>query len=395
MDKALMENAQTNPAQITPFRIEIPRSAQADLHARLAAARFPEPLPGDGWDTGVPVAVLRDHVQRWLEHDWEATEERINALPQFRTSIDDQPIHFIHVRSEVPDATPLMLVHGWPGSFLEFEALIGPLTDPLAHGGRESDAFDVIIPSLPGFGFSTPLSGPGWDTPRIAGAFAELMTRLGYDTFAVQGGDIGADVTPELGRIAPGRVIGVHVNGALGQFATEVDDEAYAALTPVEQDRLARVGQFMQDEFGYIAIQSTRPGLIGVMAADSPVAQLAWMLDKLQAWSHPAPAPATEVLGEEFVFANASLYWFTATAGSAAYVGYGLDEALGEVSANSGVPTAAIQFAHDIGMRRLAETSNTIVRWTDVEDRGGHFAALEEPGILVDDIRAFFTALTR
>lgn len=378
-----------NTTQVSPFHIEIPLSAVADLHARLDNARFPTPLPGDDWSTGVPVEVLRTYTARWREHDWSATQGRLNALPQFTTDIEGQTIHFVHVRSAVPDATPLMLVHGWPGSFLEFERLIGPLTDPVAHGGRAEDAFDVVIPSLPGFGFSTPLAEPGWTTHRIASAFTELMDRLGYPRFVVQGGDIGAGVAPEMGRVAPEKVIAVHVNGALGGFVGEVDDETYAQLSEAEQDRLRRVGEFMQNEFGYIAIQSTRPGLIGAMAADSPVAQLAWILDKFQAWSHPAQADAAEVLGEEFVLANASLYWFTASAGSAAYVGYGMSEGWGEVPVDSGVPTAAIQFAHDIGIRHVAETSNTIRRWTDVEDRGGHFAALEEPEILVHDLREF------
>lgn len=219
------------------------------------------------------------------------------------------------------------------------------------------------------------------------------MTRLGYHEFAVQGGDIGGDVAPEIGRLAPERVIGVHVNGALGPFAEELDDDSLSRLSPIEQDRMRRVGEFMQNEFGYIAVQSTRPALIGAMAADSPVAQLTWMLDKLQAWSHPADTPAAELLGEEFVLANASLYWFTASAGSAAYVGYAQGEGWGEAPADSGVPTAAIQFAHDIGLRHLAEQSNTIVRWTDVDTRGGHFAALEEPDVLVGDLREFLRPL--
>lgn len=267
-------------------------------------------------------------------------------------------------------------------------------TDPESHGGTAVDAFDVIIPSLPGFGFSTPVEENGWAVDRIAAAWIELMDRLGYERFAVHGGDIGADVAPVIGRLAPDRVVGVHVNGAIGEFVTEVDEGADTTLSPLERDRIRRVGEFMQNEFGYIAVQSTRPVLIGAMAADSPVAQLAWILDKLQAWSHPADVPAEDALGEEFVLANASLYWLTASAGSAAYVGYAQDEGWGVVPENSGVPTAAIQFAHDIGLRHAAEQSNTIVRWTDVEGRGGHFAALKEPDILVADIREFMRTLS-
>ena len=380
----------TETTTVARFRIEIPQAALDDLRSRLRHARFPDPLPGDGWDTGVPIATLRDVAARWAEHDWRATEARLNALPQLTTRIDGQTIHAVHVRSDAADAIPLLLLHGWPGSFLEFEGLIGTLTDPVAHGGSARDAFDVVIPSLPGFGFSTPLEDAGWTTKRVAAALLELMARLGYDRFAVQGGDVGAAIAPEIARLAPERVIGVHVNGAIGGI--DVDEEAAAQLSPLEQDRMRRVGEFMQREFGYIAIQSTRPGLIGAMAADSPVAQLAWMYDKLQAWSHPAEASAMDVLGTEFVLANASLSWLTASAGSAAYVGYAMDE-WGVEEVDSGVPTAAIQFAHDIGIRRLAERSNTIVRWTEY-DVGGHYAVLEVPEVWVGDVRALFASIS-
>ncbi|WP_229053472.1 epoxide hydrolase family protein [Aeromicrobium sp. Leaf350] len=370
-------------ARLIPFRIDVPEADLADLRDRLRRTRFPAPLPGDGWDTGVPVEVLRDHAARWATHDWRATEERLNARTQYLTDIDGQQIHVVHVPSRHEGATPLLLLHGWPGSFLEFEKVIDLLVD----------TFDVVIPSLPGFGFSTPLSDAGWGVDRIARVMLELMTRVGHETFVVQGGDVGAGVAPEIARLAPDRVRGVHVNGALGAFAGELDDDTAARMTPIEVDRMRRVGEFMQNEFGYIAVQSTRPGLVGAMAADSPVGQLAWMLDKLQAWSHPAEVAATDVLGEEFVLANATLWWLTASAGSAAYVGYAQEQGWGAVPESSGVPTAAIQFAHDIGLRHLAEQSNTIVRWTDVDDRGGHFAALEEPELLVDDVRAFVAEL--
>lgn len=352
-----------NTHQIMPFQITIDPAQVEDLQTRLGNARFPHPLPGDDWATGVPIAVLRDYAERWRKADWHATQERLNQLPQFTTDIDGQRIHFLHIRSAAPTSIPLMLIHGWPGSFLEFEQLIGPLTDPAAHGQPSSDAFDVVIPSLPGFGFSTPLVEADWPTHRIAAAFTELMTRLGYDRFAVQGGDIGAAVAPEIARVVPNRVIGVHVNGALGAFQAEADEQTLATMSPIEQDRMRRIGEFMATEFGYIAIQSTRPGLIGAMAADSPIAQLAWIVDKLQAWSHPAQTPAAELLGERFILENASLHWFTASAGSAGYIGYAQEEPWGATPDSSGVPTAAIQFAHDVGIRAFAEQGNSIVRW--------------------------------
>jgi pimeloyl-ACP methyl ester carboxylesterase len=381
-----------NSTTVTPFQIDIPDADLDDLRARLAATRLPAPLPGDDWATGVPSAELKRLAKAWQKHDWRATEARLNGFPQITTVIDGQTIHAVHVVSPVEGALPLLLTHGWPGSFLEFVDLIGPLTDPAAHGGDAADAFSVVIPSLPGFGFSTPLVEADWGLDRIARAWAELMTRLGYERFAVQGGDIGAGVAPEVARVAPDRVVGVHVNGALGMLDPN-DKKATADLTELEQDRMWRIGEFMQREFGYIAIQSTRPGLIGTMLADSPIGQLAWILDKLAAWSHPVEARADDVLGIEFVLANASLYWLTATAGSAALVGYAQDAGWGSVAENSGVPTAAIQFAHDIGIRRAAEVSNTIVRWTDVPDRGGHFAALEEPELLIEDLREFLRPL--
>lgn len=378
---------------VRPFRIDIPESAIADLHSRLAQARFASPLPVDDRTTGIPTAELQTLIARWAEHDWRATEARLNAFPQVITTIDGQNIHAVHVRSAHADATPLLLMHGWPGSFLEFEAMIEPLTDPTAHGGDASDAFDVVIPSHPGFGFSTPLVGRDWKRSDIAAVMLELMTRLGYQRFAVQGGDMGAGVAPEIGRLAPERVIGVHANGSLGSFVGQVDEDTAATLTPLEQDRLRRVGEFMQKEFGYIAIQSTRPALIGAMAADSPVAQFAWIHDKFQEWTHPAETPVAEIVGERFLFDNASLYWFTATGGSAAYVGYAQDAGWGAVPISSGVPTAVIVFAHDVGLRFAEEKANNIVRWTDVEGRGGHFAALEEPDALLADVREFFRAL--
>lgn len=378
---------------VRPFRIDIPDSAIADLHSRLTQARFAPPLPVDDRSTGIPTSELQALIAQWADHDWRATEARLNALPQVITTIDGQNIHAVHVLSPHPAATPLLLMHGWPGSFLEFESLIGPLTDPAAHGGDASDAFDVVIPSHPGFGFSTRLVGRDWKRSDIAAVMLELMTRLGYERFAVQGGDMGAGVAPEIGRLAPDRVIGVHANGSLGSFVGQVDEETAATLTPLEQDRLRRVGEFMQREFGYIAIQSTRPAVIGAMTADSPVAQFAWIHDKLQEWTHPAETPAAEIVGERFLFDNASLYWFTATGGSAAYVGYAQDAGWGAVPTSSGVPTAVIVFAHDVGLRFAEEKANNIVRWTDVEGRGGHFAALEEPDALVADVREFFRSL--
>ncbi|MEJ3656421.1 epoxide hydrolase family protein [Actinomycetes bacterium KLBMP 9759] len=380
--------------EIIPFRIDVPQSQIDDLRARLGSARLPAPMPGDGWDTGVPVAYLRELVEHWgTSYDWRQAEQELNKHPQFITEIDGQRIHFLHVRSAEPGAMPLLLTHGWPGSIVEFLDVIGPLTDPRAHGGDASDAFHVVIPSLPGFGFSGPVADAGWDTARVARAWAELMRRLGYERYGVQGGDIGASVSPEVGRVAPGAVVGVHVNGGPGVLPPlPLADGERASLTDVERDRVRRIEAFMQEEFGYIAIQSTRPQTIAYGLVDSPVGQLAWIMDKFREWTHPRHELPDAILDRDRILTNVSLYWFTGTAGSAAYVGYAQASGWGAKPANSGVPTGAIVFAHDVGIRRYAEQENTITHWVEV-DRGGHFAAMEEPELLLADVREFFRSL--
>lgn len=384
-----------NTEEIRPFRIDIPQARLDELHTKLDGVRWPAPLPGDDWDTGVPVSWLRGLAEYWRDgYDWRAAEREINRYPQFTTEIDGQNIYFLHVRSPEPDATPLILTHGWPGSVTEFLDVIGPLTDPRAHGDDPGDAFHLVIPALPGFGFSGPVSDSGWTTQRIARAWAELMRRLGYERYGVQGGDIGAAVSPEVARVAPGQVIGVHVNGGPGPMPPlPMPGDERASLTDLERDRVARIEAFMQEEFGYIAIQSTRPQTLGYGLTDSPVAQLAWIMDKFREWTHPRATLPDEILDRDRLLTNVMFTWLTGTASSSAYVGYAQKSAWGLKAENSGVPTAALVFAHDIGIRRYAEEANTIVRWTDV-DRGGHFAAMEEPETLVADVREFFRSLT-
>ncbi|MFD0366084.1 epoxide hydrolase family protein [Nocardia sp. GCM10030253] len=379
---------------ITPFRIGIPQQQLDDLRNRLDGTRWPAPLPGDGWDTGVPTTWLRGLVDYWrTEYDWRAAESELNAYPQFTTEIDGQTIHFLHVRSPEPDAMPLLMTHGWPGSVVEFLDVIGPLTDPRANGGDPSDAFHLVIPSLPGFGFSGPVADAGWTVGKIGAAWAELMARLGYERYGVQGGDIGAAVSPQVGRAAPEQVAGVHVNGGPGPFpALPLSEEELASLTDLERDRILRIEAFMQEEFGYIAMQSTRPQTLAYGLIDSPVGQLAWIMDKFREWTHPRNVDPDKIIDRDRLLTNAMLYWLNGTAGSAAYVGYAQDAPWGETLPNSGVPTGAIVFAHDIGIRRYAETENTITHWVDV-DRGGHFAAMEEPELLMADIRKFFRDL--
>lgn len=379
---------------VQPFRMAITAGAVGDLQRRLRATRFPPPMPGDDWTTGVPVHYLRELISYWTDrYDWRAHEATLNALPQFTTVIDGQTIHFLHVRSGIEGALPLVLTHGWPGSVVEFLDIVGPLTDPVAHGRDRADAFDVVIPSLPGFGFSSPLVEGGWDAGRIGRTWAALMARLGYDRYGVHGGDIGAAVSPEVGRAAPSHVLGVHVNGSIGMPLHAPTQEDLAAFTPLELDRLERVQTFMREEHGYIAIQSTRPQTLAAGLGDSPVGQLAWIVDKFQKWTHPHDALPETVIALDRILTNVSLYWFTQTAGTAAYVGYAQHSAWGAAHEPSGVPTGAIMFAHDVGIRRYAEREHNITLWTDVTDRGGHFAALEEPQLLVEDLTEFFRPL--
>ena len=367
---------------IDEFRIDIPQQRLDDLRRRLDATIWPAPLPGDGWDTGVPVTWLRNLTEYWRTgYDWRAAERRINDFPQYVTEIDGQRIHFLHVRSPRPDALPLIMTHGWPGSIVEFLEVLEPL----------SADFHLVVPSLPGFGFSGPVADAGWDADRVARTWAELMRRLGYHRYGAQGGDIGAGVAPQLGRVAPGNVVGVHVNGDPGPMPPmPLPAEELAALTDAERDRVRRIGAFMQEEFGYIAIQSTRPQTLAYGLVDSPVGQLAWIMDKFREWTYPRATEPDRILDRDVLLTNATLYWLTGTAGSAAYVGYHQSAGFVHQQVRSDVPTGVLVLAHDVAIRRYAEQAHTIVRWTEVEGRGGHFAALEEPGLFVDDVRAFF-----
>ncbi len=380
-----------NQSAITPFRIEIPQADLVDLQERLADSRWPSELPGAGWSRGVPVEYLQGLAGYWGDgFDWRAQEARINEFPQFTTEIDGQTIHFVHVRSAEPNATPLMLIHGWPGSFVEFIDLIGPLTDPAAHGGDAADAFNVVIPSIPGFGFSMPLSEPGWTHTRIAQAFTELMARLGYDRYGVQGGDVGAFQAPLMARLDPDHVIGVHVN-ALVTFPSG-DPAELEGLTESEQERMARFQNFEQDMSGYMSIQGTRPQTLAYGLADSAVGQLGWIVEKFKEWTDPTAALPEDAVDRDHLLTNISIYWFTNTAGSSANLYYETyhDPSIFAPKERGTVPMGvAVSTTQDIAIRRLAERDHNVVHWTEFAD-SGHFAAMEAPEFLIDDVRTFF-----
>jgi len=366
---------------ITPFRIDIPQSDLDDLRRRLAGTRWPGQLPGDPWERGVPVDELRQLAAYWADgYDWRKHEAELNDWPQFTTKVDGQRIHFLHVRSAAPNAVPLLLSHGWPGSVVEFLDVIGPLTD-----SRSSDPFHLVIPSIPGFGFSGPVTEPGWDSRRIAAAYAKLMAGLGYDRYGAQGGDFGAFIAPDLGRVDPEHVIGVHVNAATVGFIP-FDKPDGAELTDAERARVARRDRYQADGNAYFQVQATRPQTLAYGLTDSPVGQLAWIVEKFHEWSQ-------QPIDRDRILTNVMLYWLTGTAGSAANLYY---EAMHSTNwpTPSGVPTGVAVFAEDIAIRRYAEQSNSIVHWSEF-DRGGHFAALEAPDLLVDDVRAFFRTVGR
>ncbi|MGH2562134.1 MAG: epoxide hydrolase family protein, partial [Thermomicrobiales bacterium] len=362
--------ADRSNADILPFRIEIPQADLDDLRERLARTRWPDELPGVGWTRGVPVSYLKELADYWrTSYDWRAHEAKLNQFPQFTTEIDNQTIHFLHVQSPAPNATPLIITHGWPGSFVEFLQIIGPLTDPRAHGGDPADAFHLVIPATPGFGFSGPTGETGWNTERIATAWAELMRRLGYERYGAQGGDFGAFVSVELGRVAPDRVIGVHLNAATYGFIPfgEVAEEEMATLTDVEKARLARLGNYFSDGSGYFQIQATRPQTIAYGLADSPAFQLAWIVDKFKEWTHPTAALPEEAIDRDDILTDVMLYWLTGTGASAAHLYYENMHAGTWRQEPATTPTGVAVFAEDVAIRRYAEYGNNIVHWTDFD----------------------------
>jgi pimeloyl-ACP methyl ester carboxylesterase len=380
---------------IQPFTINIPQADLDDLRDRLARTRWPDELPGVGWSYGVARDYLKELAEYWrTAYDWRTWEAKLNQFPQFTTEIDGQNIHFLHVRSPEPDALPLILTHGWPGSVAEFLNIIGPLSSPRAYGGDPADAFHLVIPSIPGFGFSGPTRATGWTTDRIANAWAELMRRLGYERYGAQGGDFGAMAAPALGRADPDHVVGVHVNAATVGFIPygEVPADELESFTDIEKARLERLGHFLAEGNGYFQIQATRPQTLAYALSDSPIGQLAWVVDKFKEWTHPSDALPETAIDRDHMLTNVMLYWLTGTAGSSARMYYENMHS-GSWGAQPGpTPTGVAVFAEDVAIRRYAEHGNNIVHWSDFE-RGGHFAAMEVPNLLIDDVRAFFRSL--
>jgi pimeloyl-ACP methyl ester carboxylesterase len=380
--------------QIRPFQVTIPQADLDDLRARLAGTRWPDELPGVGWSRGVPLGYLEGLAAHWADgYDWRAQEARLNRFPQFTTTIDGQPIHFLHARSPEPDALPLLVTHGYPSSVVEFLEVIGPLTDPRGHGGDPGDAFHVVAPSLPGFGFSTPVHQQGWEVARTTGAFAELMGRLGYARYGAHGGDIGAGVSGMLGATLPDRVVGTHTTAdaravaLAGQYFPLPDDLAEADRARVEEQQRS-----WAEAKAYLDLQSTRPQTLAYALTDSPAGQLAWIVEKFKEWTDDKAELPEDAVDRDQLLTNVSVYWFTRSGASAArfiYEGAHSGPDWGSPPTTAPAPQGLALFGGDDLLRRVMDPDRRIQHWSEF-DRGGHFPAMEVPDLLVGDVRAFF-----
>ena len=373
----------TDPAALEPFRVAIPQADLDDLQDRLSRTRWPDALDGAGWTYGVPLGYVRELVGHWIDgYDWRAHEARLNEHDQFVTTIDDQRIHFLHVRSPEADALPLIATHGWPMSVFEYVDLIGPLTDPKAHGGDPGDAFHLVVPSLPGVAFSGPTRDAGWDTRRTARAWVELMARLGYDRYGAHGNDAGSQISPEVGRCDPDAVVGVHVT-QLFSFPSG-DPSEFQNLSEEDQAALQFLEGFTQGGgLAYNAYQSAQPQTLAYAMHDSPAGWLAWMGQLFRDWGE-----------RDYVITNAAAYWLTGTIGSSFRRYHADAQAHATPAGPTTVPTGVAIFKEDFqSVRRFADRDHSnIVRWTRY-DRGSHFAPHDAPDLLVHDIREFFRPL--
>jgi pimeloyl-ACP methyl ester carboxylesterase len=388
----MVEEASVDPTAVRPFSIDVPDAVLADLQTRLENTRLPDQLDGVGWDYGTDLAYFTDFLAYWRDDfDWRAQERRLNEFDQFKTMLGDLDIHFIHQRSPEPDAIPLIITHGWPGSIAEFTKIIGPLTDPVAHGGDAADAFHVVAPSMPGYGFSDKPRKPGFGPEQVAEVGAQLMARLGYERYGIQGGDWGSIVSQWHAFNQPDRAIGLHINMVIGGRPPEGDDPS----SPEELARSRERSSFYNTaENAYGQIQGTKPQTLGYALHDSPSGQAAWIVEKFRAWCDCDGDPESVFTRDELL-TNIMIYWVTGTATSSARLYFESRHAptsrpLGYVE----VPTGAAIFPYElfISPRAWAETAYNITHWTEME-RGGHFAAMEQPEALVEDLRAFFRPL--
>ena len=375
--------------RVTPFEIAIPEAALDDLRARLERTRWPERETVEDWSQGVPLGYLQELCGYWArEYDWRSTEARLNALPQFRTSIDGLGIHFVHVRSPHPDALPLIITHGWPGSIVEYLKVIEPLTNP----PDPADAFHVVCPSLPGYGFSDRPALPGWNLVRTARAWIQLMDRLGYRRYGAQGGDWGTSITTSMGQQDADHLVGIHLNPPIAA----PDPSTFDSLTPTEEASLADLRHAEEWESGYSAEMSTKPQTIGYGLVDSPVALCAWIVEKFRQWTDCDGHPENALTRDEMLD-DITLYWLTGTGASAARMYWESFKQVSEWFTRATVDTVDVPAGCSIfpkevprPSRRWAAKRYTDIRHWNEPDKGGHFAAFEQPSLFVDEVRAFF-----
>jgi epoxide hydrolase len=390
-NKAAQHTLPTAAKDLTHFKVHASQAALADLKKRLATARWPDKEPVRDWSEGVPLVKAQALVEYWrTQYDWRRVERTLNGLPQFRTHIDGLGIHFMHVRSTHENALPIILTHGWPGSVIEFLQVIGPLVDPTAHGGKADDAFHVVIPSLPGFGFSDKPTEPGWRLPRIANAWAVLMARLGYGRYVAQGGDLGAGVSSWMARQRPSGLAAIHLNLPI---LFPPPPPPAGGYTTAEQVALTQLGKYASDASGYASIQGTRPQTLGYGLADSPVGQAMWIYEKFQGWSDNKGDPA-EAISVDHMLDDITLYWLTNTATSSArlyYESFAKDFVRMPVE----LPVAVSIFKGDFFTPPKVwgeRTYSKLFYWNEVP-KGGHFAALEQPGLFVAELRKSFAQM--
>ncbi|MCY4214027.1 MAG: epoxide hydrolase [Gammaproteobacteria bacterium] len=378
---------------IEPFAIDVPAADIDSLKSRLAATRWPEAETPDDWSQGVPLAYAQEFCSYWAEsYDWSARQALMNRFAQFRTTVQDLKIHFIHHRSPSPEARPLLITHGWPGSVVEFHKVIEPLADPAAHGGDPADAFHVICPSLPGYGFSGKPAATGWGVEKIASAWDQLMVRLGYDSYFAQGGDWGAAVTTAIGIQNLGRCVGIHLNMPFAAPTAE------ALANPGARDKLALEGANYYQEWdsGYSKQQSTRPQTLGYGLVDSPAGQAMWILEKFWAWTDCDGHPENALSRDELID-NIMVYWLNGAGASSARLYW---ESFGKAFSGGDGETVAVPTGCSIFPKEIIPTPRSwaqvrypnIVHWNEL-DRGGHFAAFEQPALFVDEVRSALRAM--
>jgi len=378
--------------EIRPMKVHVTGDVLDDLRYRLAHTRWPDQIPGSGWGNGTDSAYLRELCEYWrTRFDWRAQEERFNAYEHRLTEIDGQTVHFIHARSPEPGALPLVITHGWPGSVAEFLDIIGPLSDPRSHGGDPADAFHVVCPSIPGYGWSGPTHESGWDVRRVAEAWKVLMARLGYERYGAQGGDWGAMISGQLALIDAEHMAGLHLNMPIGWPPAEGGDD----LTDQEQADLADLTEFMSEGTAYQQIQGKNPQTLGYGLNDSPAGLAAWIVEKFHVWTDHG-GDLEDAVSRDQILTNLTVYWVTGTIGSSVRL-YCESQRSGRfppMGERVEVPTAAAVFPKEILRmpRAWLEAAYNIVRYTRFE-HGGHFAALEQPDVLIGDVRAFFRGL--